>query len=141
MNHSHYAANGNLTADPDLRFTPGGAAAASLSWAVNARYRNERGEWVDQDPSFVRGTVWGQLAEHVAESLSKGDRVVVIGQLVTQAWENEAGEKRSRLDVRVQAIGPDLTFVTAKIAKSTRSGVAKIRDTAEELSETEHSPF
>ena len=74
---------------------------------------------MDQNPSFFRGTVWGQPAEHVAESLSNGDRVVVIGQLVTQAWENEAGEKRSRLDVRVQAIGPDLTFVTAKITKAT----------------------
>ena len=141
MNHSHYAAVGNPTADPDLRFTPAGKAVAALSWAVNARYRNERGEWVDQDPSFFRGTVWGQLAEHVAASLSKGDRVVVIGQVVTQAWENEAGEKRSRLDVRVQAIGPDLTFVTAKITKHTGRGDASMAAAAEELGATEQPPF
>jgi single-strand DNA-binding protein len=104
---------GNLTDGPELRFTPNGIAVASIRLAVTPRIREREG-WKDGETSFFRVNVWRDLAEHVADSLSKGDRAVVVGRLRTRAWETPAGDKRSVVEVEADEIGPSLKFATAK---------------------------
>jgi len=104
---------GNLTDDPELRFTPNGAAVANFRLAVTPRVRDGEG-WKDGETSFFRVNVWRDLAEHVAESLSKGDRAVVVGRLRTRSWETPEGDKRSVTEVEADEIGPSLKFATAK---------------------------
>jgi single-strand DNA-binding protein len=104
---------GNLTDSPELRFTPNGTAVASIRLAVTPRIR-ERDGWKDGEPSFFRVNVWRDLAEHVADSLSKGDRAVVVGRLRTRSWETSKGDKRSVVEVEAEEIGPSLRFATAK---------------------------
>jgi len=113
---------GNLTADPELRFTPAGVAVAALTVAVNPRfYDRDAAEWKDGEPSFYRVTVWRTLGENVAESLHKGDRVLVAGTIAQRIWEKPDGEKRSTFEVTAEAIGPDLTYAQAAVKKMTRS--------------------
>ena len=104
---------GNLTDDPELRFTPNGAAVANFRLAVTPRLRDGDG-WKDGETSFFRVNAWRDLAEHVAESLSKGDRAVVVGRLKTRSWETPEGEKRSVTEVEADEVGPSLKFATAK---------------------------
>jgi single-strand DNA-binding protein len=104
---------GKLTDGPELRFTPNGIAVASIRLAVTPRIR-ERDGWKDGETSFFRVNVWRDLAEHVADSLSKGDRAVVVGRLRTRSWETPEGERRSVVEVEAEEIGPSLRFVTAK---------------------------
>jgi single-strand DNA-binding protein len=104
---------GNLTEGPELRFTPDGIAVASIRLAVTTRIRVRDG-WKDGQTSFFRVNIRRDLAEHVADSLSKGDRAVVVGQLRTRAWETPAGDKRSVTEVEADDIGPSLKFATAK---------------------------
>ena len=124
MNEISFAATGNLTADPELRFTPSGRAVATIRFAVNTRKRTAGGEWVDQPASYFTGTVWGPMAEHVTESLKKGDRVLVQGGLVTRTYTPSegprAGEYVSRLEVEIDEIGPSLRWGTAPLTKPTR---------------------
>jgi len=105
---------GNLTDDPELRFTPNGAAVANFRLAVTPRVR-EGDSWKDGETSFFRVNVWRQQAENVAESLTKGNRCVVVGRLRTRSWETPEGEKRSSTDVEADEIAPSLKFATAKI--------------------------
>jgi single-strand DNA-binding protein len=112
---------GNLVADPELRFTPSGVAAASLRIAVTPRSRdNATGEWKDGETVWLSGTVWRQYAENVAESLSKGTRVIVIGRLKQRSYETREGEKRTVYEVDIDDIGPALRYATAKIQKTGR---------------------
>jgi len=118
---------GNLTGDPELRFTPAGVAVAKLTIAHNPRKLDrERGEWVDGEATFVDCAVWRDLAEHVAESLRGGLRVIAYGHLRTDRWESDgsgktpAGEIIARQTLDVLAIGPELTFATATVHKATR---------------------
>lgn len=113
---------GNLTADPELRFTPSGVAAVRFSVAVNARVFDKlTNAWKDGDPSFFQVTAWRQLAENIAESLHRGDRVVVAGVLAQEHWEDpKTGEKRSGWKVTADAVGADLTWSTAVLTKSRR---------------------
>jgi single-strand DNA-binding protein len=104
---------GNMADSPELRFTPNGIAVASIRLAVTPRIR-ERDGWKDGEPSFFRVNVWRDLAEHVADSLSKGDRAVVVGRLRTRSWETSKGDKRSVVEVEAEEIGPSLRFATAK---------------------------
>ena len=124
MNEISFAATGNLTADPELRFTPAGRAVATIRLAVNTRRRSAGGDWVDQPASYFTGTVWGSMAEHVAESVKKRDRVLVQGALVTKAYTPSegprAGENLSRLEVEIDEIGPSLRWGTARPTKPTR---------------------
>ncbi len=114
---------GRLIEDPELRFTPGGKAVAKVRLAFNSRKQNpETKEWEDGDVYFVDGTIWGQEAEHVAESLQRGVEVVVTGQLKTRKYETREGEKRSTTDLAIFSIGPSLKYATAKVQKMTRSG-------------------
>jgi single-strand DNA-binding protein len=112
---------GNLTDDPELRFTAQGAAVANFRIAVSKRIRDpQTNEWKDGDTSFFRVNVWRQLAENVAESLTRGTRVVVTGTLKMRQWETQEGEKRSVVEVEATEVGPSLKWATAKIEKTSR---------------------
>jgi single-strand DNA-binding protein len=112
---------GNLTDDPELRFTAQGAAVANFRIAVSKRIRDpQTNEWKDGDTSFFRVNVWRQLAENVAESLTRGTRVVVTGTLKMRQWETQEGEKRSVVEIEATEVGPSLKWATAKIEKASR---------------------
>jgi single-strand DNA-binding protein len=114
---------GNLTDDPELRFTPSGAAVAKFRIASTPRFMDKAsGEWKDGDPLFLSCTVWRQVAENVAESLSKGSRVIVSGRLRQRTYDTKEGEKRTVIDLEVDEIGPSLRYATAKVQRMSRSG-------------------
>src|SRR3954463_8293530 len=109
---------GNLTNDPELRFTPNGAAVASFTVASTPRtFDRTSNEWKDGDTLFLRCTVWRQAAENVAESLHKGTRVIVQGRLKQRSFETREGEKRTVIELEVDEVGPSLKFATAKVNK------------------------
>lgn len=113
---------GNLTRDPELRFTPNGAPVANFGLAVNRRWRNQQtNEWEEQT-SFFDVVAWRDLAENVAESLTRGTRVMVVGRLEQRSWETQEGEKRSRVEVIADEIGPSLRWATAQVVRSERRG-------------------
>jgi single-strand DNA-binding protein len=103
---------GNLTDDPEVRVTPQGTAVASFRLAVTPRV-NDGGTWKDGDTSFFRITAWRDLAEHLTDSLSKGDRALVLGRLKTRSWETPEGERRSTVEVEAEEVGPSLKWATA----------------------------
>jgi single-strand DNA-binding protein len=114
---------GNLTDDPELRFTPSGAAVAKFRIASTPRYQDRQtGEWKDGEALFLTCNVWRQAAEHVAESLQRGARVIVAGRLRQRTYETREGEKRTVFEVEVDEIGPSLRYATAKVQKMARSG-------------------
>ncbi|HVE90879.1 MAG TPA: single-stranded DNA-binding protein [Actinomycetota bacterium] len=113
---------GNITDDPELRYTPSGTPVASFTVAINRRVRDQAsGEWKDGDTSFFKCNVWRQQAENVAESLTKGTRVIVVGQLRTRSWETPEGQKRSVTEVEVDHTGPALQWATAQVSKTARN--------------------
>jgi single-strand DNA-binding protein len=114
---------GNLTDDPELRFTPSGAAVAKFRVASTPRFMDKTtNEWKDGEPLFLSCTVWRQAAEHVAESLQRGARVIVSGRLKQRSYETREGEKRTVIELEVDEIGPSLRYATAKVQKMSRSG-------------------
>jgi single-strand DNA-binding protein len=114
---------GNLTADPELRFTPSGAAVANFTVASTPRiYDRQSGEWKDGEALFLRCNIWREAAENVAESLTRGARVIVSGRLKQRSFETKEGEKRTVMEVEVDEIGPSLKYATAKVNKAGRSG-------------------
>jgi single-strand DNA-binding protein len=114
---------GNLTSDPELRFTPSGAAVTSFTVASTPRFLDKAtNEWKDGDALFLRCSVWRQAAENVAESLVRGARVIVTGRLKQRSFETKEGEKRTVVEVEVDEVGPSLRYATAKVNKTTRSG-------------------
>ena len=114
---------GNLTDDPELRFTPSGAAVAKFRVASTPRTLDRAsGEWKDGEPLFLACSVWRQAAENVAESLQRGSRVIVSGRLRQRSYETKEGEKRTVIELQVDEIGPSLKYATAKTTKTTRSG-------------------
>ena len=114
---------GNLTADPELRFTPSGAAVANFTVASTPRtFDRNTNEWRDGDAMFLNCAVWRQAAENVAESLQKGMRVIVQGRLKSRSYETREGEKRTVFEVDVDEIGPALKYATAKVTRTTSSG-------------------
>ena len=113
---------GNLTADPELRFTSSGAAVANFTVANNPRFFDRQsGEWKDGDPLFLRCNAWRQLAENVAESLTKGSRVIVQGRLKQRSFETREGEKRTVIELDVAEVGPALRYATTTVRKATRN--------------------
>lgn len=112
---------GNLVDDPELRFTPSGVAMAKVRFAVSRRYRDRNDQW-QEETSFFGGTCWREMAENVAESLSKGMRVIVTGQLEQRTWETQEGDKRSIIEVRIDDIGPSVRWATATVTRTPRSG-------------------
>jgi single-strand DNA-binding protein len=113
---------GNLTDDPELRFTPSGAAVAKFRVASTPRFMDKQtNEWKDGEPLFLTCNVWRQAAEHVAESLQRGARVIVTGRLRQRSYETREGEKRTVMELEVDEIGPSLRYATAKVQKMARS--------------------
>lgn len=111
---------GNLTADPDLKFTQSGIPAANFTVASTPRtFDKQSNQWVDGDPLFLRCTVWRDHAEHVAESLSKGMRVIVQGNLRAKQWTDKQGNRRTTYQIDVAEIGPSLRYATAQVSKAT----------------------
>jgi single-strand DNA-binding protein len=116
---THVTITGNLTADPELKVTANGAAVANFRVAVTARVRD--GEtWKDGDTSFYRVTAWRDLATNLTDSLGKGDRVLVVGQLRMRSWETPEGEQRSLVEVTAEEVGPSLRWATAKPERASR---------------------
>jgi single-strand DNA-binding protein len=113
---------GNLTDDPELRFTPNGIAVAKFRVAATPRFLDrESGEWKDGEALFLSCTVWRQVAENVAESLTRGSRVIVSGRLRQRSYETREGDKRTVIELEVDEVGPSLRWATAKVRKMTRS--------------------
>jgi single-strand DNA-binding protein len=112
---------GNLVDDPELRYTPNGAAVANFRVAVNRRFQDASGQWKDGETSFFRINAWRTLAENVAESLTKGSRVIVSGRLRSRSWETPEGETRSAVEVEADEVGPSLRWATAKVERQSRA--------------------
>lgn len=114
---------GNLTNDPELRFTPSGSAVANFTIASTPRtFDRQSNEWKDGETLFLRASIWREAAENVAETLTKGTRVVAQGRLKARSYETREGEKRTSYELDVDEIGPSLRYATAKVTKSNRSG-------------------
>ena len=117
---------GNLTADPELRFTPSGAAVANFTVASTPRtFDKQTNEWRDQETLFLNCSVWRQAAEHVAESLQRGDRVIVQGSLKARSYETKDGDKRTVMELDVAEVGPSLARATAKVTKASRDSAGQ----------------
>ena len=114
---------GNLTGDPELRFTPSGAAVANFTVASTPRtFDRQSNEWKDGETLFMRCSIWRDAAENVAESLSKGTQVIVTGALRVRQYERQDGSKGTSVELNVDEIGPSLRFATAKVTRANRSG-------------------
>ncbi len=112
---------GNLTGDPELRFTPSGAAVANFTVASTPRtFDRQTSEWKDGETVFMRCSIWREAAENVAESLHRGTRVVVSGRLVSRSWDTPEGEKRTVMEMQADEIGPSLKYATASVTKAQR---------------------
>ena len=114
---------GNLTSDPELRFTPSGAAVANFTIASTPRtFDRNSNEWKDGETLFLRSSVWKEAAENVAETLTKGTRVVAQGRLKSRSYDTKEGEKRTVMEFEVDEIGPSLRYASAKVTRTQRSG-------------------
>ena len=122
MNDTTITLVGNLTADPDLRWTPAGAAITTFTVASTPRvYDRQEGQWKDGEALFLRCTVWREAAEHVAETLSRGSRVIVTGRLKQRSFETRDGDKRSVIEVDVDEVGPSLRYLSATLNKPAKT--------------------
>lgn len=121
MNDNSIRIYGNLTREPELRFTTGGSAICNFGVAVNRRYQ-QNGEWVDAPTNFFNVTVWNQLGENVASSLSKGDRVMVEGRLDFRKYENKEGVEVTTHDIIADEVCPSLKWATAQLQRTQRTG-------------------
>ncbi|WP_280453295.1 single-stranded DNA-binding protein [Nocardia cyriacigeorgica] len=126
---------GNLTADPEIRYTTAGVPVANFTVASTPRVFNRAsGEWTDGEALFLRCTVWREMAENVAETLTRGSRVIVFGRLKSHTWTTEDGQRRSRFDLEVDEVGPSLRFATAKVTRTPRSSTtAAVPDRSRDL--------
>ncbi|KUM31862.1 single-stranded DNA-binding protein [Arthrobacter sp. EpRS66] len=114
---------GNLTADPELRFTPAGSAVANFTIASTPRtFDRQSNEWKDGEGLFLRASVWKEAAENVAETLTKGMRVIAQGRLKARSFDTKEGERRTVMELEIEEIGPSLKFASAKVTRTQRSG-------------------
>lgn len=111
---------GNLTRDPELRFTNAGRPQCQLGMAVNRRWQNRQTQEWEEETSFFNLVAWGDMAENISDSLGKGDRVIVTGRLQQRSWENQEGERRSVVEIVADEIGPSLRWATAEVQKTDR---------------------
>ena len=123
MSDNNINVTGNLTRAPELRFTTGGKAVCSFGIAVNRRYQ-QNGEWVDADPTFFNVSIWGQPGENTAASLSKGDRVVVVGRLEIRTWDKDDGTKGTSVDIVADEVALSFRFATATVQRTARTNNA-----------------
>jgi len=120
MNEPKTTLVGNLVAEPELRYTPNGAAVVNLTIAQTPKVKDQSGQWVDGEALFARCTAWRDLAEHISESLTKGTRVIADVRIKSRSYDTKEGEKRTVTEYEIDAIGPDLRYATAKVAKAER---------------------
>jgi len=113
---------GNVTRDPELRFTPSGQATATFGLAVNRRWQNRQTQEWEEATSFFDVVCWREMAENVSESLTRGSRVIVTGRLEQRSWETPDGDKRSRVEVIADELGPSLRWATAQVVRNERRG-------------------
>jgi single-strand DNA-binding protein len=113
---------GNLVDDPELRYTPNGAAVCKIRVAVNRRYKDESGQWKDGETSFFTINAWRSLAENAAETLTRGQRAIITGRLQQRSWETQEGDKRTVVEIEADELGPSLRWATAKVEKTSRGG-------------------
>ncbi|MDA8289192.1 MAG: single-stranded DNA-binding protein [Actinomycetota bacterium] len=111
---------GNVTRDPELRFTPNGQATAAFGLAVNRRWQNRQTQEWEEATSFFDVVCWREMAENVSESLTRGSRVIVSGRLEQRSWETPEGERRSRVEIVADELGPSLRWATAQVTKNER---------------------
>lgn len=121
MSSNAFTIVGNLTADPELRFTASGAAVVNFTIASTPRHKNAAGDWVDGDTLFMKCTLWRQAAENAAESLRKGNRVIATGKLASRTFETREGEKRTVVELDVDEVGPSLKNATAVISRTVQA--------------------
>jgi single-strand DNA-binding protein len=121
-NGNHVSIVGNLTRDPELRFTPSGQATANFGLAVNRRWQNRQSQEWEEATSFFDVVCWGQLAENTAQTLTKGTRVMVNGRLDQRSWETAERERRSKIEITADEVAPSLRWATAVITKNERRG-------------------
>jgi single-strand DNA-binding protein len=119
-NGNHVSIVGNLTRDPELRFTPSGQATATFGVAVNRRWQNRQNNEWEEATSFFDVVCWAQLAENAAQSLTKGTRVVVSGRLDQRSWETPEHERRSKIEITADEVAPSLRFATASVTRNER---------------------
>lgn len=112
---------GNLSRDPEIRFTAGGQAVLGFGIAVNRRWQDKQTQEWQEEVSFVDCTAWGQLASNISESCEKGTRVIVTGRIQQENWETKEGEKRSKLKVVCDSVGCDMRFATVEVTRNERS--------------------
>ena len=125
---------GNLTADPELRFTPSGAAVANFTVASTPRtFDRQANEWKDGETLFMRCSVWRDAAENVAESLHRGTRVIVQGRLKSRSYDTKEGEKRTVVEMDVDEVGPSLRYASAKVTKAERSNPQQQQDQRQQM--------
>ena len=122
---------GNLTADPELRFTKSGQAIAKLRVAVNERVK-DGDQWKDGEATYWRVTCWGGLAEHVGDSLAKGSRIIAVGRVSSSTWETKEGEQRTDYEITADSLGPDLRWATAKVTKAGKGGSMRVSQPADD---------
>ncbi len=115
---------GNVTRDPELRFTPSGQATATFGLAVNRRWQNRQTQEWEEATSFFDVVCWREMAENVSESLSRGTRVIVSGRLEQRSWETPEGERRSKIEIIADELGPSLRWASAQVVKNERRGPA-----------------
>ena len=121
-NGNNVELTGNATRDPELRFTPSGQPVATFGLAVNRRWQNRQTQQWEEAVSFFDIVCWGQLAENVAESITKGTRLMVTGRLDQRTWETQEGDKRSKVEIVADEVGPSLRWATASVTKNERRG-------------------
>ena len=121
---------GNITRDPELRFTPTGQATATFGLAVNRRWQNRQTQEWEEATSFFDVVCWREMAENASESLARGSRVIVTGRLEQRSWETQDGDKRSKVEVVADEIGPSLRWATAQVTKNERRGPGEARPPA-----------
>lgn len=133
---------GNLVGDPELRFTPSGAAVANFTVASTPRtYNRQKGEWEDGEALFLRCNIWKEVAENVAESLVRGQRVIIQGRLKQRSFETREGEKRTVVEVEADEIGPSLRYGTAKFVKGGKSAPAQTQQAGWGATSGDEPPF
>ena len=132
MSNTPITVIGNLTADPELRFTASGAAVANFTVASTPRkFNKQTNEFEDGETLFMRCSAWREAAENVAESLARGVRVIVTGNLVSRSWEDkDTGQKRTVMEMQVDEVGPSLRYATAKVTKVDKGGQRQPQDSA-----------
>ena len=132
---------GNMTRDPEIRYTPSGAQSVRFGVAVNRRWRDSQtGEWKDAEPSFFDVICWRDLADNVAESLSKGSRVIVSGRIEQRSWQDQEGNRRSTMEITADEVGPSLKFATATVNKVDRRGPDSGRQVQNQPSDAPSEP-